>query len=50
MIRVAALFVETGGVYFGVRGVDPYDASRDARRYRDALPVVAHPLLTIARG
>jgi hypothetical protein len=28
---IAALFVETGGVYFGLDGVDPWDVSRDAR-------------------
>ena len=30
---VAALFVETGGAYFGVPGVDPWDEPRDARLY-----------------
>ncbi len=43
MISVAALFVETDGAYFGLRGVEPYDVTRDARRYRGSLPVVAHP-------
>jgi hypothetical protein len=40
---VAALFVETGGVYFGVDGVDPWDEKRDARLYAGPYPVVAHP-------
>ena len=40
---VAALFVETGGAYFGVPGVDPWDEPRDARLYTGHLPVVAHP-------
>jgi len=40
---VAALFVETGGCYFGLPGVDPWDAPRDARRYAGSHPVVAHP-------
>lgn len=40
---VAALFVETGGVYFGLPGVDPWDAARDARLYAGPWPVVAHP-------
>lgn len=42
---VAALFVETGGVYFGLPGVDPWDAPRDARKYygRGLPAVVAHP-------
>lgn len=40
---IAALFVETGGVYFEVPGVDPWDISRDARSYVGPWPVVAHP-------
>jgi len=40
---VAALFVATGGVYFGLPDVDPWDAKRDARLYRGPHPVVAHP-------
>lgn len=40
---VAALFVETGGGYFGVPGVDPWDVRRDARLYAGPHPVVAHP-------
>ena len=41
--RVAALFVEHGGVYYGMAGVDPWDVERDATTYAGALPVVAHP-------
>ncbi len=41
--RVAALFVETGGVYFGLPDVDPWDEARDARLYAGPWPVVAHP-------
>jgi hypothetical protein len=40
---VAALFVMTGGQYFGVAGVDPWDEARDARKYPGPYPVVAHP-------
>lgn len=41
--KVAALYVETGGCYFGVEGVDPWDEARDARKYAGPHPVVAHP-------
>jgi hypothetical protein len=40
---VAALYVAKGGCYFGLPGVDPWDAARDARRYDGPWPVVAHP-------
>lgn len=40
---IAALYVETGGCYFGLDGVDPWDRERDARRYAGPHPVVAHP-------
>lgn len=40
---VAALFVETGGSYFGLRTIQPWDVYHDARRYSGPFPVVAHP-------
>lgn len=40
---IAALFVETNGVYFGLPDVDPWDKERDARLYAGPWPVVAHP-------
>ncbi len=40
---VAALYVETGGTYYGLDGVDPWDEQRDARLYDGPWPVVAHP-------
>ena len=40
---MAALYVATDGVYFGLPGVDPWDEERDARRYGGPWPVVAHP-------
>lgn len=40
---IAALYVETGGCYFGVPGVDPWDRERDARGYAGPHAVVAHP-------
>lgn len=42
-MTVAALFVERGGVYFGLEDVDPWDEARDARLYDGPHPVVAHP-------
>lgn len=40
---IAALFVESGGCYYGVPGVDPWDIRRDARNYRGPHSIVAHP-------
>lgn len=42
-LMIAALFVETGGCYFGIPEVDPWDIRRDARTYAGPFPVVAHP-------
>lgn len=42
-MTIAALFVATGGIYFGLPGVDPWDIERDARVYAGPHPVVAHP-------
>lgn len=39
---IAALYVETGGCYFGLPDVDPWDEKRDARLYAGPWPVVAH--------
>jgi hypothetical protein len=43
MATVAALYVETGGAYFGLPQIDPWDEVRDARQYSGPAPVVAHP-------
>ncbi len=40
---IAALYVETDGIYFGLPDVEPWDAARDARQYSGPHPVVAHP-------
>ncbi len=32
-MRVAALYVQRGGVYWDLPDVDPWDEERDARRY-----------------
>jgi hypothetical protein len=40
---VAALFVETNGVYYGLESISPWDVHRDARRYSGPWPVVCHP-------
>jgi hypothetical protein len=39
---IAALYVETGGTYFGVPGIDPWDEARDARKYIGPHPVICH--------
>ena len=43
MTTVAALYVQEGGCYFGLEGVEVWPQSRDARTYRGPHPVVAHP-------
>jgi len=40
---IAALYVETGGVYYGLDNVEPWDEKSDARLYDGPHPVVAHP-------
>jgi len=40
---IAALYVEAGGVYSGLDGVDCWPESRDARLYAGPYKVVAHP-------
>jgi hypothetical protein len=42
-VVIAALYVETGGCYYGLPDVDPWDLARDARTYAGPWPVVAHP-------
>lgn len=42
-MKVAALFVQAGGCYFGLPDVEPWDDLWDARYYRGPWPVVAHP-------
>jgi hypothetical protein len=43
MDMIAALYVQTGGAYYDLPGVDPWDEARDARAYAGPHPVVAHP-------
>lgn len=40
---IAALYVQRGGVYWDLPGVDPWGEERDARNYSGPWPVVAHP-------
>lgn len=40
---IAALYVQRGGCYWGLPGVDAWDEERDARGYAGPWPVVAHP-------
>lgn len=39
---IAALYVQTGGCYFGLPDVDPWDEARDARRYDGPHSVISH--------
>lgn len=41
--KVAALFVQRDGAYWGLPGVDCWDEQRDARNYGWCSSVVAHP-------
>ena len=43
MQQIAALYVQTGGSYFNLEGVTPWDQEGDARMYMGPHPVVAHP-------
>ena len=43
MNQIAALYVQTGGSYFNMPGVQPWDQEEDARMYGGPFPVVAHP-------
>ena len=44
MTTVAALYVEHGGTYYGLDGVEPWGLpERDAREYAGPHPAVAHP-------
>jgi hypothetical protein len=40
---IAALYVQTGGIYYGLPDVQPWDEKADARLYNGPWPVVAHP-------
>lgn len=42
-MTVAALFVASDGCYVGLADVDPWNKTRDARKYAGPHPVVAHP-------
>ena len=42
-MKIAALYVQTNGCYYGLEDVDPWDEARDARLYTGPDPVVAHP-------
>lgn len=39
---IAALYVQTGGCYFGLTDVDPWDEPRDARKYDGPWPAISH--------
>lgn len=39
---IAALYVQKDGCYYGLPGVDPWDAERDARLYDGPWPAISH--------
>jgi hypothetical protein len=41
-VVIAALYVQTGGCYFGLPDVDPWDEARDARLYDGPWPAISH--------
>jgi hypothetical protein len=41
--KITALFVHKNGIYSNLPSVDPWDETRDARKYNGPSPVVAHP-------
>ncbi len=43
MIKIAALYVAPNGCYSNHPLIDPWDASRDARKYKGPHRVIAHP-------
>lgn len=43
MSKVAALYIDKRGPYWGRDDVDAWDIERDARKYDGPCPVVAHP-------
>lgn len=40
---ISALYVISGGPYYGLKNIDPWDSTRDARKYKGPYPVIAHP-------
>lgn len=43
MTKIAALYVQSNGCYYGLPDIDPWDEVRDARLYDGPCPIVAHP-------
>ncbi len=40
---IATLFVETNGIYFNDKRIDPWDMQRNAKNYKGPHRVIAHP-------
>ena len=40
---IAALYVLKNGPYYNISNIDPWDADRDARKYKGPYKVIAHP-------
>lgn len=41
-MKIAALYVQRGGCYWDLPGVDAWDEDRDARKYAGPWPVISH--------
>jgi hypothetical protein len=41
--KISVLYANTGGCYFNVPGIDPWDEAKDPRLYNGPHPVIAHP-------
>jgi len=41
--KINALFVETDGIYFNDKKIDPWDINRDAFNCKNGAPAICHP-------
>jgi len=46
LTMISAIFVETDGAYFGLPNVDPWDVTRDTRKYSVSIARSAANIVT----